>query len=187
MVGSLAAVPLLCQHRQPAHFPQHAAHGFWTPTQPRDKRDSTLRLDTQTRPICSTILTAHTLPTTILPTTITKPRTHCTIASWEAIPAHSTAMLAAHHDQENVYTHQAGASKQQLQAKTPGARYPKTPLKVPLNDENANNHGFNGKSVLRGKGNNENMLTVGKGGNAFAKSGKQAMVTPAGESFRAVC
>ncbi len=95
-------------------------------------------------------------------------------------------MLAAHHDQENVYTHQAGASKQQLQAKTPGARYPKTPLKVPLNDGNANNHGFNGKSVLRGKGNNENVLTVGKGGNGFAKSGKQAMVTPAGESFRAV-
>ena len=92
-------------------------------------------------------------------------------------------MLAAHHDQENVYTHQAGASKQQLQAKTPGARYPKTPLKVPLNDENAN-HGFNGKSVLRGKGNNENTLTVGKGANGLGKSGKMAMVTPAGKSFR---
>lgn len=89
-------------------------------------------------------------------------------------------MLAAHHDQENVYTHHAGASKQQLQAKTPGARYPKTPLKIPLNDENAN-HGFNGKSVLRGKGNNENVLTVGKGGNGMGKTGKQAMVTPAGE------
>ncbi|KAG7289100.1 hypothetical protein NEMBOFW57_005463 [Staphylotrichum longicolle] len=87
-------------------------------------------------------------------------------------------MLAAHHDQENVYTHHAGASKQQLQAKTPGARYPKTPLKIPLNDENAN-HGFNGKSVLRGKGNNENVLTVGKGGNGMGKTGKQAMVTPA--------
>jgi hypothetical protein len=89
-------------------------------------------------------------------------------------------MLAAHHDQENVYTHQAGASKQQLQAKTPGARYPKTPLKIPLNDENTN-HGFGGKSVLRGKGNNENVLTVGKGGNGMGKTGKQAMVTPAGE------
>ncbi|KAL2146572.1 hypothetical protein VTI28DRAFT_3463 [Corynascus sepedonium] len=87
-------------------------------------------------------------------------------------------MLAAHHDQENVYTHQAGASKQQLQAKTPGARYPKTPLKVPLNDENAN-HGLNGKSVLRGKGNNENTLTVGKGTDALGKSGKLGMVTPA--------
>ncbi|KAH6640981.1 hypothetical protein F5144DRAFT_484001 [Chaetomium tenue] len=87
-------------------------------------------------------------------------------------------MLAAHHDQENVYTHQAGASKQQLQAKTPGARFPKTPLKVPLNDENSN-HGFGGKSALRGKGNNENILTVGKGANGLGKSGKSAMVTPA--------
>lgn len=95
----------------------------------------------------------------------------------------SAAMLAAHHDQENVYTHQAGASKQQLQAKTPGARYPKTPLKIPLNDENAT-HGFNGKSVLRGKGNNENTLTVGKGGDALGKLGKQGLVTPAGKSFR---
>ncbi|KAL2262915.1 hypothetical protein VTK26DRAFT_8964 [Humicola hyalothermophila] len=87
-------------------------------------------------------------------------------------------MLAAHHDQENIYTHQAGASKQQLQAKTPRARYPKTPLKVPLNDENAN-HGFGGKSVLRTKANNENVMTVGKGGNGLGKSGKQALVTPA--------
>ncbi|KAK3359238.1 hypothetical protein B0T25DRAFT_91114 [Lasiosphaeria hispida] len=83
-------------------------------------------------------------------------------------------MLAAHHNQENVYTHQAGASKQQLQAKTPGARYPKTPLKVPLNDENTH-HGFGGKSILRTKGNNENIATTGRGG----KSGKASMVTPA--------
>ncbi|KAK4164925.1 hypothetical protein QBC43DRAFT_261463 [Cladorrhinum sp. PSN259] len=87
-------------------------------------------------------------------------------------------MLAAHRDQENVYIHQAGNSKQQLQAKTPGARFPKTPLKVPLNDENTN-HGFGGKSVLRTKGNNENNLTVGKGGNGMGKSGKQALITPA--------
>lgn len=87
-------------------------------------------------------------------------------------------MLAAHHDQENLFTHQAGASKQQLQAKTPGARFPKTPLKVPLNDENTN-HGFGGKSVLRPKGNNENVMTGGKGG----KSGKSALVTPAGMSY----
>ncbi len=41
-------------------------------------------------------------------------------------------MLAAHRDQENrVLAHQAGGtSKQQFQAKTPGARYPITPLKV---------------------------------------------------------
>ncbi|KAK4230372.1 hypothetical protein QBC38DRAFT_40720 [Podospora fimiseda] len=85
-------------------------------------------------------------------------------------------MLAAHRDQENVYIHQAGNSKQQ--AKTPGARFPKTPLKVPLNDENTN-HGFGGKSVLQTKGNKENNLTVGKGGNGLGKPGKQALMTPA--------
>lgn len=82
-------------------------------------------------------------------------------------------MLAAHReDQENRVGHLAGPSKQQLQAKTPGSRFPKTPLKVPLNDENAN-HGFGGKSVLRTKGNNENIVTVGK-------AGKLNVVTPAG-------
>jgi hypothetical protein len=90
-------------------------------------------------------------------------------------------MLAAHHDQENLFTHQAGASKQQLQAKTSGARFPKTPLKVPLNDENVN-HGFGGKSVLKAKGNNENVVTVGKGSNGLGKSGKPGLVTPAGMS-----
>ncbi|KAK4193024.1 hypothetical protein QBC35DRAFT_458745 [Podospora australis] len=92
-------------------------------------------------------------------------------------------MLAAHHDQENVYLHQADASKHQLQAKTPGARYPKTPLKVPLNDENAN-HGFGGKSILKSKGNNENNVTLGKG-NVLGKPGKQALVTPAPRTGRA--
>ncbi|KAL2269699.1 hypothetical protein VTJ83DRAFT_1883 [Remersonia thermophila] len=93
-------------------------------------------------------------------------------------------MLAAHHDQENRYAIQANAAKQHLQAKTPGARYPKTPLKVPLNDENAARV-FNGKSVLGGKSNNENALTVGKGGNGLGKSGKMAMVTPAAPTVRA--
>ncbi|KAK5654826.1 hypothetical protein OQA88_6862 [Cercophora sp. LCS_1] len=87
-------------------------------------------------------------------------------------------MLAAHHNQENVYAHQAEASKQQLQSKTPGARFPKTPLKVSLHDENTSNV-FGGKSALRTKGNNENVVTIGKGGNATGKPGR-AMVTPAG-------
>ncbi|KAK4679661.1 hypothetical protein QC764_206120 [Podospora pseudoanserina] len=81
----------------------------------------------------------------------------------------AVTMLAAHHDQENVYVHQAGASNKQLGAKTPGARYPKTPLKIPLNDENAN-HGLGG-----GKGG----LLQTKGNNGLVKSGKQALVTPA--------
>lgn len=94
-------------------------------------------------------------------------------------------MLAAR-DQENLaYSHHAGAaSKPQnqgmrhIQPKTPGARFPKTPLKVPLNDENTN-AGFGGKSMLRTKGNNENIATIGKGGNGLGKSN---LVTPLGMS-----
>lgn len=94
-------------------------------------------------------------------------------------------MLAAHKDQENLaFSHQAGAAAKQqqqqqnqgfrtLQPKTPGARYPKTPLKIPLNDENAT-HGLGGKSVLRPKNNNENITTLGKGG-------KSNFVTPLGK------
>lgn len=78
-------------------------------------------------------------------------------------------------------SHQAGAAAKQqqqnqsfrtLQPKTPGARYPKTPLKIPLNDENAT-HVFGGKSALRPKDNNENITAVGKGG-------KSTFVTPLG-------
>lgn len=92
-------------------------------------------------------------------------------------------MLAAR-DQENLaFSHQAGAATKQpgqamrqLQPKTPGARFPKTPLKVPLNDENAN-AGFGGKSVLRTKGNNENISTARKGATGLGKSN---LVTPLG-------
>ncbi|KAK0636292.1 hypothetical protein B0T17DRAFT_613049 [Bombardia bombarda] len=87
-------------------------------------------------------------------------------------------MLAAHRDQENRVVSQAGSSKPQLQARTPGVRYPKTPLKVPLNDENMI-RGFGGKSALRTKGNNENVTTIGKGGNGLGKSGKSNFATPA--------
>lgn len=77
-------------------------------------------------------------------------------------------MLAAHHDQENlVQSHQVTgkSGSRQLPPKTPGPRYPKTPLKVPLNDENAPATGAKG---LLGAGRN----TVGK---------KQALATPLGE------
>lgn len=36
---------------------------------------------------------------------------------------------------------------------------------------------------MQTKGNNENMMTVGKGGNGLGKSGKQALVTPAGQLY----
>ncbi|TAQ84539.1 hypothetical protein B7494_g7137 [Chlorociboria aeruginascens] len=96
-------------------------------------------------------------------------------------------MLAAR-DQENlVHGHQQVASSKPLnqgtrsvQPKTPGYRFPKTPLKVPLNDENAP-AGFGGKSVLgtKGKG-QENAVTVtGK------KAVNNAFVTPMGPRTRA--
>ncbi|RDL41360.1 Uncharacterized protein BP5553_01339 [Venustampulla echinocandica] len=88
-------------------------------------------------------------------------------------------MLAAR-DQENlVYGHQAAAaskplnqSNRTLQPKTPGNKFPKTPLKIPLNDENAPT-AFGGKSG-KGKG-LENLMTGGKQGSNFDKNG---FVTP---------
>lgn len=76
-------------------------------------------------------------------------------------------MLAAHRDQENlVQSHQVPAKQQ---PKTPGARYPKTPHKVPLNDENGAT-AFRGKSGKMGDG---KIMTVGKGG-------RQNLMTPMG-------
>ncbi|RDW74122.1 hypothetical protein BP5796_07564 [Coleophoma crateriformis] len=85
-------------------------------------------------------------------------------------------MLAAR-DQENlVHGHQQVAtskplnqSVRTLQPKTPGNRYPKTPLKIPIHDENAP-VGLGGKSVLGAKG---------KG------LDKNAFVTPLGPQTRA--
>lgn len=83
-------------------------------------------------------------------------------------------MFAAR-DQENLVSiHQATANNKQqgttttrgLQPKTPGARYPKTPLKVPLNDENVA-RGLGGKNVLADK----------------TKVDKSQWVTPAGKLY----
>lgn len=74
-------------------------------------------------------------------------------------------MLAAHKDQENLaFSRQAGGSKA-LNQKPMGARYHKTPLKVPLNDENAPGAG---KSVLAAKNGNTMLRTVVKGKGAPA-------------------
>jgi hypothetical protein len=61
-------------------------------------------------------------------------------------------------------------------AKTPSNKAPKTPFKIPLNDENAVHKG--GKSVLKtnGKGNENLLKTVQKDGKLDAS----AFVTPAG-------
>jgi hypothetical protein len=94
-------------------------------------------------------------------------------------------MLAAH-DQENLIHIQqaAGASKplnqgiRQLAPKSHGNKAPKTPFKVPLNDENGAAALGAGKLGLKtiGKG-NENILTVGKKG-GFGD--KNTFVTPLG-------
>lgn len=89
-------------------------------------------------------------------------------------------MFAAH-DQENLVSiHQTAANNKQLnqnngaralQPKTPGAHYPKTPLKIPLNDENVVRGFGGGKSVLAGKTNGD----------------RSQWVTPAGEHFVPLC
>lgn len=91
-------------------------------------------------------------------------------------------MLAAR-DQENlVHGHQTVAASKPLnqgtrglQPKTPGNKYPKTPLKIPLNDENAP-AGFGGKSI-KGKG-------LATGGKQNATFDKNAFVTPMGMQTR---
>lgn len=81
-------------------------------------------------------------------------------------------------DQENlVHGHQQLAASKPLnngikglQPKTPGNKYPKTPLKIPLNDLNAA-----GGLIGKGKG-LENLVTGGK----KATFDKSAFVTPVG-------
>lgn len=93
-------------------------------------------------------------------------------------------MLAAR-DQENlVHGHQTAAASKSLnqgtkglQPKTPGNRYPKTPLKIPLQDENGP-AGFGGKSVLGVKDKGlENLIAGRKKGTIFDKNN---FVTPLG-------
>lgn len=92
--------------------------------------------------------------------------------------------LLAANDQENlVYGLQTAAMGKQLNngvkgfgSKTPGNKAPKTPFKIPLNDENAPFKA--GKSVLgTTKKGNQDLLTGGKKGGDLDKN---AFVTPAG-------
>jgi hypothetical protein len=81
-------------------------------------------------------------------------------------------MFAARADQENfVHEQQTVAAAKPLNqgvrgftAKTPGNKAPKTPFKIPLNDENA--AGYTGKNGLKTNG---KAFTIGK---------KNAFVTP---------
>ena len=83
--------------------------------------------------------------------------------------------MLALRDQENlVHSHQTAAAAKnqglrQLQPKTPGTRVPKTPFRVPLNDEN-DPLAFGKQTVKGNGGRNENTL----------KPVKDAFVTPMG-------
>ncbi|KAI1075231.1 hypothetical protein F5B20DRAFT_560499 [Whalleya microplaca] len=104
-------------------------------------------------------------------------------------------MLAAR-DQENLVFNrqnsaalkqQQGSTNRQLQPKTPGARYPKTPIKIPLNDENGAHAVGGAKSVMggRSKGTENAMTTRGKGTKGKGPD-KSNYVTPMGPRSRAV-
>ena len=90
-------------------------------------------------------------------------------------------MLAAR-DQENlVHAHQAAAaakpanqSSRQFAPKTPGNNVPKTPFKIPMNDENRTVLGKKTGLNYNGKG-NENPTVMGKNG---GMADKNAFVTP---------
>ncbi|KAL8363287.1 hypothetical protein RB601_009183 [Gaeumannomyces tritici] len=76
------------------------------------------------------------------------------------------AGILAARDQENLaFSRQtvAAAKNQANMSKTPGALYPKTPLKVPLNDENTTTVFGKGMLGNQSKHGNENIRTVGKG------------------------
>ena len=91
-------------------------------------------------------------------------------------------MLAAR-DQENlIHGHQAAAAAKplnqgikQLAPKTPGNKTAKTPLRLPLNDENGTT-AFGGGKKTAGKGNENSIFKGKKGGIAENK----AFVTPMG-------
>lgn len=98
-------------------------------------------------------------------------------------------MLAAR-DQENlVHGHQAAAASKplnqgtrQVPPKTPGNKIPKTPFKLPLNDENGNGGLGGGKTGLQlNRKGNENFMAGKKGG----LTDNNAFVTPMGPRSRA--
>ncbi|KAI0379950.1 hypothetical protein F5Y04DRAFT_258784 [Hypomontagnella monticulosa] len=96
-------------------------------------------------------------------------------------------MLAAR-DQENLafnrqngaaLKQQQGQSKRQLQPNTPGTRYAKTPLKIPLNDENAAHATGGAKSILapRTRGNENTIMSKGLKGSTTSN-----LATPSARS-----
>lgn len=110
-------------------------------------------------------------------------RSHTTPSPPVRANIRSPTMLAAHTDQENlVASHQQAAAAKPLNAgtrafgaKTPAHKAPKTPFKIPLNDEN----GATRAGKTAGKGVENQLLPTGKKG---GKADGNAFVTPAGGS-----
>lgn len=97
--------------------------------------------------------------------------------------------MLALRDQENlVHGHQAAAASKslnqglkQLPPKTPGNKAPKTPFKIPLNDENGLATLGGDKNGFRANGRgNENFLT---GGKKKGLADRNAFITPLGKFF----
>ncbi|KAI4103316.1 MAG: hypothetical protein L6R37_003877 [Teloschistes peruensis] len=96
--------------------------------------------------------------------------------------------MLAGRDQENlVHGHQAAAAAKplnkgvkQLPLKTPGNKPAKTPIRIPLNDENGGTV-FGGGKKVAGKGNENTIFGASKGGGLESK----AFVTPMGPRNRA--
>lgn len=93
-------------------------------------------------------------------------------------------MLAAR-DQENLVSrHQNGATLKQQQNNHPGSRYPKTPVKIPLNDENAGHMKGGAKSILGNRTRGNENATTSKGLKGLDKSN---FVTPMGTLLLFLC
>jgi hypothetical protein len=79
-------------------------------------------------------------------------------------------------DQENLVSrHQTGAVLKQQQNNQLGSRYPKTPIKIPLNDENVGHMKGGGKSVLANRTRGNENAPASKGLKGLDKSN---FVTP---------
>ncbi|KAI1876660.1 hypothetical protein JX265_004186 [Neoarthrinium moseri] len=86
-------------------------------------------------------------------------------------------------DQENlVARHQTGAVLKQQQNSQLGSRYPKTPIKIPLNDENAGHMKGGAKSILGNRTRGNENATTSKGLKGVDKSN---FVTPMEPRVRA--
>ncbi|KAI0123123.1 hypothetical protein BJ170DRAFT_126713 [Xylariales sp. AK1849] len=92
-------------------------------------------------------------------------------------------MLAAR-DQENLVSrHHNGAALKQQQNNQPGSRFPKTPVKIPLNDENAGHMKGGAKSILGNRTRGNENVPTSKGLKGLDKSN---FVTPMEPRTRAV-